>query len=240
MRSTRWIELYVQRIIRTIDLLLRKPEGASAALRADGGVTVSDALLVAVPLAAIYGIGIGIGADIKTALYDGVKLSLILVASAAICLPSFYVFSALAGARFAVVEAARAVSGFILLTSIIWAALAPVTGFFTASVPSGAFLTVLHAVALLLGFAIGGLTLGRALVRPAPLSSSTGARQEALEMLNPRSDVARVSRGFYVVWFAVYSVVVCQLFVDFTPFIEAGPFLRAERVLFLDLLKRGL
>jgi hypothetical protein len=239
MRSTRWIELYVQRIIKTIDRLLRKPEGASAALRASGGVQVSDALLVAVPLAALYGVGIGIGADIRTALYDGVKLSLILVGSAAICLPSFYVFSALAGSRLAAVESARAVSGFILLTSIIWAALAPVTGFFTASVPSGAFLTALHAVALLLGFAIGGLTLGHALVRPAPSSSKPDARQEGLEKLNAKSDVARVSPGFYVVWFAVYSVVVCQLFVDFTPFIEAGPFLRPERVLFLDLLKRG-
>ncbi|HKY05619.1 MAG TPA: hypothetical protein VJQ56_12055 [Blastocatellia bacterium] len=239
MRSTRWIELYVQRIIKTIDQLLRKPEGASAALRATGGMSVTDSLVVALPLAALYGIGIGIGADIKTALYDGVKLSLVLVASAAICLPSFYVFSALAGARFAALEAARAVSGFILLTSIIWAALAPVTGFFTASVPSGAFLTVLHAAALLLGFAIGGLTLGRALVRPAPRSFEPGAKQETLESASAGSEVARVSRGFYVVWFAVYSVVVCQLFVDFTPFIETGPFLRPERVLFLDLLKRG-
>ncbi len=246
MRSTLWIELYIQRSARMIDQLLRRPDGASAGLRASGGVPVADAFLVALPLAALYGIGMGLGAGFKTAMYNGTKLSLVLFASAAICLPSFYVFSSLAGSRFSLREAARAIAGFALITSVIWAALAPVTGFFTASVSSGPFLIILHIVSIFLGFAIGGSILGRALISPKKtdlenphLPSSENDVLE-IEPTRERQVAARVSPAFYVIWFVVYGVVVSQLFVDFTPNLEAAPFFRPEKALFLDVARQAL
>jgi hypothetical protein len=246
MRSTLWIELYIQRSARLIDQLLRRPDGASAGLRASGGVPVSDAFLVALPLAALYGIGMGLGAGFKTAMYNGTKLSLVLFASAAICLPSFYVFSSLAGSRFSLREAARAIAGFALITSVIWAALAPVTGFFTASVSSGPFLVVLHIISIFLGFAIGGSILGRALIGPMKTDwenqqlPASGNDVLEIEPTSPRVVAARVSPAFYVIWFVVYAVVVSQLFVDFTPNLEASPFFRPEKALFLDVARRAL
>jgi hypothetical protein len=247
MRSTLWIELYIQRSAKLIDQLLRRPDGASAGLRESGGVPIVDAMFVALPLAALYGLGMGLGAGFKTALFNGAKLSIVLFASAAICLPSFYVFSSLAGSRFSLRDAARAIAGFALITSVVWAALAPVTGFFTASVSKGSFLIVLHLIAIFLGFAMGGSILGRALVGnkkrlyedphwPAAGSPAPEAQPVAQQ---PRHS-ASVSPAFYVIWFLVYAVVVSQLFVDFTPYLEASPFFRPERALFLDVVRQAL
>jgi hypothetical protein len=246
MRSTLWIELYIQRSARLIDQLLRRPDGASAALRATGGVPIVDALFIALPLAALYGIGMGLSAGFKTAMYNGAKLSIVLVVSAAICLPSFYVFSSLAGSRFSMRDAARAIAGFMLITAVIWAALAPVTGFFTASVSRGPFLVVLHIIALFLGFAMGGFILGRALVIPKkPVAEKPQWHKQDNDILDiePTSEqqvTARVSPAFYLIWFVVYAVVVSQLFVDFTPYLEASPFFRPEKALFLDLVRQAL
>ncbi len=247
MRHTLWLEWYFQKVSRLIDQLLRKPGGASASLRTSGGVAVADALLVALPLAALYGIGMGLGAGMRTAMYNGLKLSIVLVASAAICLPSFYVFSALAGSRFSLREATRAIAGYVVITSIIWAALAPVTGFFTASVASGGFLVSLHIIALFLGFALGGSILGRALTSPAKrqqIIPEKASLEDVLELdLEARIEEikpVRVSPAFYVIWFMVYAAVVSQLFVDFTPYLEARSFWRPERALFLDVVRQAL
>jgi hypothetical protein len=246
MRSTLWIELYIQRSARLIDQLLRRPDGASAGLRAAGGVPIADALFIALPLAALYGIGMGLSAGFKTAMYNGAKLSIVLLASAAICLPSFYVFSSLAGSRFSMREAARAIAGFMLITSVIWAALAPVTGFFTASVSTGPFLVFLHIIALCLGLAIGGSILGRALVSPKkPIAEKPQWHKQGddvleIEPAGEQQVTARVSPAFYLIWLVVYAVVVSQLFVDFTPYLEASPFFRPEKALFLDVARRAL
>ena len=246
MRSTLWIELYIQRSARLIDQLLRRPDGASVGLRASGGVPVADALLIALPLAALYGVGMGLSAGFKTAMYNGAKLSIVLFASAAICLPSFYVFSSLAGSRFSLREAARAIAGFALITSVIWAALAPVTGFFTASVSSGPFLVVLHIISIFLGIAMGGSILGRALISPKQTDlhqqqwSTSGDDVLEIEPTGQRQLAARVSPAFYIIWFVVYAVVVSQLFVDFTPSLEASPFFRSEKALFLDVARQAL
>jgi hypothetical protein len=246
MRSTLWIELYLHRSARLIDQLLRRPDGASAGLRASGGVPVSDALFIALPLAALYGIGMGLSAGLKTAMYNGAKLSIVLFASAAICLPSFYVFSSLAGSRFSLREAARAIAGFALITSVIWAALAPVTGFFTASVSSGPFLVILHIISISLGFAMGGSILGRALISPKeadldhPQVPAQGNDVLEIEPTGKGNLVARVSPTFYIIWFVVYAVVVSQLFVDFTPNLEASSFFRPEKALFLDVARQAL
>ncbi|MBI3651695.1 MAG: hypothetical protein HY231_11815 [Acidobacteria bacterium] len=245
MRSTLWIELYLQRSARLIDQLLRRPDGASAGLREAGGVPIADALLVALPLAALYGIGMGLGAGLRTAMYNGAKLSLVLFASAAICLPSFYVFASLAGSRFSLREAARAIAGFALITAVIWAALAPVTGFFTASVAKGSFLIVLHISAIVLGFAIGGSILGRALIgsqQKIQVDEDGAARTPPAIEKTPVNQPTRfrVSPTFYLIWFVVYAVVVSQLFVDFTPYLEASPFFRPERTLFFEAARQAL
>src|ERR1044072_8178383 len=96
-RHTLWIEWYFLKASRVVGQLLRRSDGASAGLRAEGGIPITDALLVALPLAALYGLGMGLGAGFRTAMYNGAKLSLVLFASGAICLPSFYVFASLAG-----------------------------------------------------------------------------------------------------------------------------------------------
>jgi len=245
MRHTLWIEWYFQRASSVIGQLLRRSDGASAGLRAEGGIAITDALMVALPLAAIYGLGMGLGAGFRTAMYNGAKMSIVLFASGAICLPSFYVFAALAGSRFSFKEAARSIAGFALMVSIVWAALAPVTGFFTASVASGGFLVTLHIIAIFLGFSIGGSVLGRALTAKKSTSDyllEADLQHDILEIDSQlkQKQTARVSPVFYVIWFLVYATVVSQLFVDFTPYLEAHSFLRGERALFLDVARQAL
>jgi hypothetical protein len=44
----------------------------------------------------------------------------------------------------------------------------------------------------------------------------------------------------YVIWFVVYADVISQLFVDCTPNLEASPFFRPEKALFLDVARQTL
>ena len=134
---------------------------------------------------------------------------------------------------------------FALMVSVVWAALAPVTGFFTASVASGGFLITLHVIAIFLGFSIGGSVLGRALTAKKSTSDLLLEANSPDDILEIDSQIkgrqsARVSPVFYLIWFLVYATVVSQLFVDFTPYLEAHSFLRGERALFLDIARQAL
>ena len=225
-----------------VDGLLRGTRGTGPARAPDEVVAPGPAIGLAVTLAAFYGVCMGLGVGPTTAMMNMAKIPLVLLLAALICLPSFYVFSALTGAPMRAVEAVRSLAASALFTSIVWAALAPVTGFFTVSTdPSSGFIAGLHGVVLALGLFVGAIFLGRELTRsPSPQEEVDGegeppptpsARRRAAREERPEG---AVSIGFFLVWLLVFGSVVSQLFVDFAPFLKEGPFVNPERRFFLD------
>ncbi len=282
----------IGRSSRLVDGILRGTRGTDPNRPPEARIPLRDALVVALPLAAFYGLCMGLAAGPGMAVLVAIKIPLVLLLSVLICLPSFYVFSALTGSPIRAGEALRSLGAFALLTGVIWAALAPVTGFFTLSTdPGSAFIASLHGIVLGLGMLIGLTFIGRELTgvrtavsppaappppAPEPTSESTpgstpGSESEAKEgevveltdadlpepaprplsgawpnVTTPRYPPSRrprpegnVSLTFFLIWVVVFAFVACQLFADFSPYLESGPFLQTEPEFFLDMIGGG-
>jgi hypothetical protein len=234
-------EGFLVRSAALVDGVLRGSRGTSPDRPPGERVPSRDALLLALPLAAIYGLCMGLAAGWAMALLVMVKIPLILFLGIVICFPSFYVFAALTGARIDVADSLRTLAGYALLTSVVWAALAPVTGFFTVSTdPSSGFIAVLHGCALGLGIVAGLVFVGKEMlaptqpepdVRPIPIDEETGEPEELPPP--PPGPERSLSVGFFLIWILVYVFVVCQLFADFAPYLEEGPFFQERPRFFL-------
>jgi hypothetical protein len=242
---------FLGRASQLVDGLLRGSRGTDPARPPEARVHLRDALIVALPLAAFYGLCMGLAAGPGMAVLVAIKIPLILLLSSLICFPSFYVFSALTGTPLGAVDAARSLGAFSLLTGVVWAALAPVTGFFTLSTdPTSEFIATLHGLVLGLGIVIGLVFLGRELTRrkllptaPPPVPSkdpdsepqAISSTSPAVPTPTPRERYAGdVPLGFFLIWVIVFAFVACQLFADFAPYLESGPFLQTEPRFFLE------
>jgi hypothetical protein len=252
-----------------VDGLLRGTRGTDPARPPEERVPLRQALLIALPLAAFYGLCMGIAAGFGVAVIAAVKLPLVLLLSSLICLPSFYVFATLTGSPLGPGAATRSLGAFVLLTSVIWAALAPVTGFFTISTdPFSGFIATMHGLVLALGLIVGILFLGRELTRrrprpsepqPTPEDAPLGPSPEPTEPppvpsepseMKPISGASpeppvplaqvrmkgEVPLGFFVIWVVVYAFVACQLFANFAPYLESGPFVQGAPRFFMETL----
>jgi len=276
----------VKRSSRLVDGVLRGTRGTAPARPPETRIPLRDAMIVALPLAAFYGLCMGLAAGPVMALLVMIKIPLVLVLSVLICLPSFYVFSALTGSPLRASEALRSLGAFALLTGVLWAALAPVTGFFTLSTdPASAFIATLHGIVLGLGMIIGLTFVGRELTGyrappappvdpPAPKPDSATEEktevtkdEEVVELSDadlpadlPREPArplaaawpgvgsplrppprrqrpeGNVPLTFFLIWVVVFCFVAAQLFADFSPYLESGPFLQTEPRFFMEML----
>lgn len=124
-------------IFRSLDQLLRRPD-ESAAL--DPFALLAGAILCY----ALYGVGSGFfqgGWSIGLAV---LKVPLIILASLALCVPSLYVFSVLAGAESSPRAFAVTLSGFCGIAGLLLLALMPVVWLFSVSTISLAFVVWMH------------------------------------------------------------------------------------------------
>lgn len=92
------------------------------------------------------------------------KIPLIIVASVALCLPSFYVFTTLSGAEYSPREFATVLAAFCGITGLILLGLMPVTWLFSVSSISLGFVVWMHIWIWLIALAFGR----RILVDTAP------------------------------------------------------------------------
>jgi len=142
-------------VFRSLDELLK---------RRDGGITAHPFALLtgAVLCYLLYGLASGFfqgGWSIALATW---KIPLIVVASLALCLPSLYVFSGLAGAELSPRAFATTVAGFAGITGLILLALMPVIWLFSVSTLSLVFVVWLHLFVWIVALFFGRQFLVRA------------------------------------------------------------------------------
>ena len=118
-----------------VDGLLRGTLGTDPDRPAEEIVPLRASVLIALPLAAFYGACMGIGVGPSVALANLARLPLILVLASLICLPSFYVFSALTGAPLRAGEAVRSLAAYACLTSRVRCSPATVWYLWSISTP---------------------------------------------------------------------------------------------------------
>ncbi|MCA8955072.1 MAG: hypothetical protein KDC87_03305 [Planctomycetes bacterium] len=179
------------------DLLrARRPDQLVAAQR---GVDLALLLCCA---GFVYGAALG-GSELRPLqmLYSGVKVPILLVGSALVCLPNFYVVNTVLGLREDLPTVLRGLVGMQVMITIALASFAPCTVFFYTSVHDYTAATMWNGVMFFAASIVGHVYLGRV--------------YQPLIAHNPRHRIAKRA------WLTLYVFVAIQLAWMLRPFIGA-------------------
>jgi len=130
-----------------IEAILRQPRRVIFQLRQPGaGKLIAAMLLVSVVCALIYGVVAGTFSGGTQLWAAPVKITLGLMVSALICLPSLYIFACLSGSQARLVEVCGLLAGLLMLMTILLIGFAPVAWIFSQSTESLAWMGTLHLI----------------------------------------------------------------------------------------------
>ena len=144
-----------------VSALVQAPANLLAEHRRPGRGTVRRLLSVTLACMVMVGFVIGSFSGGLQFVVVPLKLGLGLLVCAALCLPSLYVFSSVAGAEQSLRETVLALSMSVALIGVLLVALAPVTWLFSQSVSSAVAMGVIHLVSLLAASVVGLRLLDR-------------------------------------------------------------------------------
>ena len=139
--------LPIPHAIAAVEALLRQPLRLSFQLRQAGASRlIGQMLLITVGCSLVYGVVAGTFSGGTQLWAAPLKIAGGLLFSAAICLPSFYLFSCLSGSRARFVEVCGLLAGLLMLMTILLIGFAPVAWIFSQSTDSVAWMGGLHLV----------------------------------------------------------------------------------------------
>ncbi|MGF1516023.1 MAG: actin-binding WH2 domain-containing protein [Elainellaceae cyanobacterium] len=170
-------------------------------------IVLSMSVLSAI-LAGIYGLVMGMYNGPLQALSSGVKLPILFLLTAVICIPSLYTFNVLLGQSFKFLQTVTLMVMTIGTTTILLASLAPIAFFFTLTTQNYQFIMLLHVLI----FGLCGIYGVRYLYR--------GCAYLAFRMEQPLNTL------LLRIWIGIYAVVGMQLGWRLRPFIghDGSPF----------------
>jgi hypothetical protein len=144
-----------------LQALLRRPVQLVAALQQNTSTRLTWILALFALLAlAGYGLVVGSFSGGQQWLAAPLKVSLGVVASVVICLPSLFIFTSLSGAEVTLRGVAGALCAVLALTALMLIGLAPVAWVFSQSTDSTAFMGTLHILFWLVALSFGLRLLG--------------------------------------------------------------------------------
>jgi hypothetical protein len=137
----------IPHVFAAIEALLRQPRRLMFQLRQPGAGKLTGAMLLAALVCSlVYGVVAGTfsgGAQLWAA---PVKIASGLMISAAICLPSLYIFTCLSGSQARLTEVCGLLAGLLMLMTILLVGFAPVVWIFSQSTGSLAWMGALHLI----------------------------------------------------------------------------------------------
>jgi hypothetical protein len=135
----------IDSLVTVIEAVLREPRRVLYQLtQLRQGRLTRDLLLLTLVCSLIYGLVVGTFSGGEQLLAAPVKIAGGLLLSAAICLPSLYIFSCLSGARASLGEVCGLYAAFLALMTILLIGFAPVAWVFSQSTASVAAMGILH------------------------------------------------------------------------------------------------
>ena len=130
-----------------IEALLRQPRRLLFQLRQPGaGKLIAGMLFTALLCSLIYGVVAGTFSGGTQLWAAPVKIAAGLMISAAICLPSLYIFTCLSGSQARLTEVCGLLAGLLMLMTILLIGFAPVAWIFSQSTESLAWMGTLHLI----------------------------------------------------------------------------------------------
>ena len=203
---------------------------AGAVLKAQGAVIrdvkekrrlggyLGSLLSAAVLFSAAYGAVLGLFQPGLQTLYAALKIPIVVVGTALLCAPTFYVFNSILGSRLSLLQTLCVVLFLAAGAGLVLVAFAPIAWFFTVSTGGVEFLTILHLGVFLVAalYGIRSLDAGRRYL--AWLDASQTA----------------IHGKMLALWFLLVVFVALQMAYYFRPLLVPGPFHQGERGLFID------
>ncbi|MBI5683467.1 MAG: hypothetical protein HZC54_00170 [Verrucomicrobia bacterium] len=199
--------------VAAVEAILREPRRIMFQLTQPGaGRVIASLLLAAIGCALVYGIVVGTFSGGEQLWAAPVKIVVGLVLSAAICMPSLYVFSCLSGSRARLADLCGLVAGLLALAALLLLGFAPVAWVFSESTESAAGIGTIH-----LGFWF--------------VASYFGLRflHAGFKLLDARGS------GGLAAWVVVFILVTLQMTAALRPIVGTAPtFLPTEKKFFLS------
>ena len=133
--------------VAAVEAILRQPRRLMYQLRQPGaGKLVAGMLFIAVVCSLIYGVVVGSFSGGTQWWAAPVKISIGLLISALICLPSLYIFACLSGSQARLAEMFGLIAGLLMLMTVLLIGFAPVAWLFSQSTGSLCWMGALHLI----------------------------------------------------------------------------------------------
>ncbi|HZF09138.1 MAG TPA: hypothetical protein VFE33_10140 [Thermoanaerobaculia bacterium] len=153
--------------LQAFDELLKAPHQVALRARQAGSNRPAFLLLAGSVVGfAVYGAVAGLFTGGSQVLVSAFKAPLIVLLSLALCLPSLYIFSALAGAPLSRRPFLHVVAGFSGMLALLLIGLMPISWLFSVSSRSLLFVVWLHAIAWIVAASFGARFLSRSFDLP--------------------------------------------------------------------------
>jgi len=164
--------------------------------------TIAAMSILCALLSSLYGLTMGIYNSPLQAIASAIKLPILFLLTALICIPSLYTFNVLLGQSFRFMQTVALMVTTLATTTILLVSLAPIAFFFTLTTPENyQFLLLLHVII----FSLCGIYGVRYLYR--------GCSYLAFRMEQPLNNM------LLRIWIVIYAVVGMQLGWRLRPFI---------------------
>jgi len=173
---------------------------------------------------AAYGAILGMFQPGLQTLFAAAKLPIVVLGTALLCTPTFYVFNGILGSKFTFRQTLAAVLFLSASIALVLVAFAPITWFFTVSTSASGFLTFLHLAVFFISAVYGIHSLNTA-------RKYLGYIEQTHTPING---------AFLLLWFVIVLFVALQMAYYLRPFIEPSPdlkFFLGQRGLFLDAFR---
>ena len=137
----------ITNIIGAIDAILRHPRRVMFQLRGAGaGKLIGMMVMVSVLCSLIYGVVVGTFSMSDQLWAAPAKITMGMMISALICLPSLYIFTCLSGSQARLVEICGLLGGLLMLMTVLLIGFAPAAWIFSESSESIQWMGALHLI----------------------------------------------------------------------------------------------
>jgi hypothetical protein len=208
--------------------ILRAPGAYIRDLRGERNLSsyAGSLVLTTILFSAAYGAILGMFQPGLQTLFAAAKLPVVVLGTAFLCTPTFYVFNAILGSKFSFRQTLSAVLFLSASVSLVLVAFAPIAWFFTVSTRGPGFLTFLHVFVFFVAASYG-------------IHSLNTARKYLAYI---ETEHTPIHGAFLFLWFIIVLFVALQMAYYLRPFLEPladHAFFLGERGLFLDALGTG-
>jgi hypothetical protein len=189
------------------------------------GRYLSSMTLATLFFTAAYGAIMGLFQPGLQTLYAAAKLPIVVLGTALLCTPTFYVFNSILGSRFTFPQTLATVLFLASATALVLVAFAPIAWLFTVSTKGPEFLVFLHLLIFVIAVWYGLGTLNTARRYLAYIDASH----------------TPINAGFLAIWCVIALVVALQMSYYFRPLFIPEPgappvFHTGQRGLFLEAI----